>query len=282
MLDFIRGAARTEGGKSIIMLPSTNLEGTRSRIVPLLTGTAVVVPRGDAHYVVTEYGAFNLFGKSLQERAMGMISIAHPDFREELFFEAKKMGLLSPDRTFKESVHGIYPVKLEETIEIDKEKVTVRPAKPVDERRIQEHFYNLNKDDVISRFFHEKHSFLRDEVEGMFQIDYVKDLTILALVGEFGFGKVIGIGEYFLNQANNMAEVAFSVSREYQGKKLGRILMKKLAEAARENGISGIFAVTTPTNQGMIRLFKSLPYKVKTSFEDDMVVLSCKFSDVEK
>jgi ribosomal protein S18 acetylase RimI-like enzyme len=79
-----------------------------------------------------------------------------------------------------------------------------------------------------------------------------------------------------------MAEVAFSVSREYQGKKLGRILMKKLAEAARENGISGIFAVTTPTNQGMIRLFKSLPYKVKTSFEDDMVVLSCKFSDVEK
>ncbi|MDM8525759.1 GNAT family N-acetyltransferase [Desulfococcaceae bacterium HSG8] len=281
MLDFIRGAALSEGGKSIMMLPSTSLDGTKSRIVPFLKDTPVVVPRGDAHYVVTEYGAFNLFGKSLQERAMGMISIAHPDFREELFSEAKKMGLLTPDRTLKESVYGIYPVKLEETIEIDGEKITIRPAKPVDERRIQEHFYNLDRDDVVSRFFHEKHSFIRDDVEGMFQIDYIKDMTILAVHGEFGFGKVAAVGEYLINQANNMAEVAFSVSRPYQGKKLGKILMKKLAEAAQENGISGLFAVTTPTNRGMVKLFKTLPYKIKTSFEEDMILLSCKFDELE-
>ena len=64
----------------------------------MLDDMAVVVPRGDAHYVVTEYGAVNLFGKSLQERAMAMISIAHPDFRESLFKEAKALGLLSPKR----------------------------------------------------------------------------------------------------------------------------------------------------------------------------------------
>jgi len=219
MLDFVRGAAQAEGGKSIIMLISTSRDGKKSRIVPMLD-TAVVVPRGDAHYVITEteFGAVNLFGKSLQERAMAMVSISHPDFRDELFYEAKKIGLISDTRTLRESIiHGIYPFQLEETMKIDGEEVTLRPAKPVDERRIQEHFYNLDKTDIVSRFFHEKTSFVRDEAEGVSQIDYIKDLTIVALVGEFGFGRVIGIGEYLLDPAKNIAEVAFSISKEFQG-----------------------------------------------------------------
>jgi len=277
MVDFMRGAAQSEGGKAILMLPATAEQGTKSRIVPILGDTAVVVPRGDVHYVVTEYGAVNLFGKSLQERAMAMISIAHPDFREELLSRAKEMGLLGAERTLKESVHGVYPVKLEEIIEVDGEEITIRPSKPVDERRIQEHFYNLDKADIISRFFHEKTSFLRGDVETMYAIDYVNDLTILALVGEFGFGKVVAVGEYLLDPAANLAEVAFSVSREYQGKGLGRVLILKLAEAARENGISGLVAYTSPQNQGMIRLFNYLPYKVKTVFDGDMLALSCRF-----
>lgn len=277
--DFIRGSAMAEAGKSIIMLTATSGAGDEltSRIVPSLNDTAVVVPRGDVHYVVTEYGAVNLFGKSLQERALAMISIAHPDFRDELFHEAKKMGLLSEDRTLSESVHGVYPVKLEEVIEIDGENVVIRPSKPVDERRIQEHFYTLDPDDVVSRFFHEKHSFVRDDLEEMLEVDYVSDLTMLAVVGEFGFGKVIAMGEYLLNPSSNMAEVAFTVSKEYQGKRLGRILMRKLSEAARENGLAGLFAYTAPSNKGMINLFKTLPYKVSMVFEDDMVLLSCRF-----
>lgn len=278
MLDFMRGAARSPSGKSIIIMTSTTPDGKTSRIVPKLD-IPVVVPRGDVKYVVTEYGSFNLFGKSLQERAMGMISIAHPDFREELFFEAKKMGLLGPERTLKDSFQSIYPFQLEETYEIDNQKVTVRPAKLVDERRIQEHFYNLDKEDIISRFFHEKSSFVRDDLKSMLEVDYVKNLTMIAVIGEIGFGRVVAIGEYLFNQSNNMAEVAFSVSKDFKGKGLGRILMKKLAESARENGISGFFACTTPQNQAMIRLFKSLPYKVKTQFEDDMLILSCKFDE---
>lgn len=277
--DFMRGASRSPGGKAIILMTSTYGDGRLSRIVPTLENTAVVVPRGDVHYVVTEYGVVNLFGKSFQERATAMISVAHPDFRDELFFKAKEMGLLGPERTLKESIHGVYPVKLEEVREIDGEQVVFRPAKPVDERRIQEHFYSLNKDDVIARFFHEKHSFFKDDLTDILQIDYVNDMTILAVVGEIGFGKVVGLGEYLLVPATNMAEVAFSVSREYQGKKIGKILLRKLARAALENGISGLFAVTSPSNLGMIHLFKTLPYKVKSTFEDDMVILTCRFDE---
>jgi len=281
MLDFIRGSSQSEGGKSIIMLISTTIDGKKSRIVPMLHDTAIVVPRGDVQYVVTEYGAVNLFGKSLQERAMAMISISHPDFRDELLFEAKKIGLLGEERTLSESVRGIYPIKLEETREIDGDLITIRPAKPVDERRIQEHFYNQDKDDIYSRFFRAKTRFVRDDLEGMFQIDYIKDLTLLAVVGEFGFGKVVAVGEYLLDQVRNVAEVAFSVSKEWQGKGLGKILMRKLSEAARENGIAGLMAYTLPRNQGMIRLFKSLPYKVNTMYDGGVIELSCRFDEVE-
>ena len=281
MLDFIRGTSGSEGGKSILMLISTSVDGKKSRIVPMLNDTAIVVPRGDVQYVVTEYGAVNLFGKSLQERAMAMISIAHPDFREELFFEARKMGLLGSERTLSESVQGIYPIKLEETSEIDGELITIRPAKPVDERRIQEHFYTQDKDDIYSRFFQARTRFVRHDVESMFQIDYVKNLTLLVVVGEFGFGKVVAVGEYLLDPAKNIAEIAFSVSKEWQGKGLGKILMKKLSEAARENGISGLMAYTLPRNQGMIKLFKSLPYKTRTLYDGEVVELTCMFDELK-
>lgn len=89
-VDFIRGAARCPDGKPIIALPSTAKNGTVSRIVPLLTkGAGVVTSRGDVHWVVTEYGAVNLFGKNLRERAELLISIAHPDFRSWLRKESK-------------------------------------------------------------------------------------------------------------------------------------------------------------------------------------------------
>jgi acyl-CoA hydrolase/GNAT superfamily N-acetyltransferase len=279
MLDFVRGSSMAPGGKSILMMTATSADGQHSRIVPKLDDTAVVVPRGDVHYVITEYGAVNLFGKSLQERAMAMISIAHPEFREILFYKAKEMGLLGPERSLKESIHGIYPARLEETRTIAGQEVTIRPIKPVDERRIQEHFYNLEKDDVIARFFHEKTSFLRDDIEDILQIDYVHDLTVVAIVGEFGFGKIVGVGEYLLDPARNLAEVAFSISREFQGKGMGKILINKLAEAARENGIAGLMAYTSPENQGMVQLFKTLPYKVKTAFDEDMIVLHCRFDE---
>jgi GNAT superfamily N-acetyltransferase len=277
MLDFMRGAVQSQGGKAILLLPATALQGKKSRIVPELDDEAVVVPRGDVHYVVSEYGAVNLFGKSLQERAMAMISIAHPNFRDELFFKAQKMGLLSPERTLSESLHGVYPIHLEETIDIDGEPVTIRPAKPVDERRIQEHFYNLDKDDVVSRFFHEKTSFVHDEIKGVSLIDYIKDLTVVAVVGEFGFGRIVGIGEYLLNPASNEAEIAFSISKSYQKKGLGKILLNKLAAAARDNGIAGLMAYTSAQNRGMIKLFKILPYKVDSFFDGEMLELRCRF-----
>lgn len=90
-VDFIRGAAMSKGGKSIIAMPSTAGHGKFSRIVPMLDeGAAVTTSRNDIHYVVTEFGIAELKGKTLRDRARNLINIAHPNFREELISEWEK------------------------------------------------------------------------------------------------------------------------------------------------------------------------------------------------
>jgi len=279
MMDFIRGATASAGGKSILMLPSHTTDGKTSRITVQLNNLAVVIPRGDVQYVVTEYGVINLFGKSLQERTLALISIAHPNFREELYIKAKKIGLLDSKHTISDAIRGIYPLRLEKTHEYDGVQILFRPAKPVDERLIQEHFYGLDRADIITRFFHEKSSFLREEVANVYQIDYIKNLTILAVIGDPGYEKVIAIGGYFLDQAKNLAEVAYSVSKGWQGKRLASIIQTKLTLAAREAGITGLVAYTIPQNQNMIKLFKKLPYKIHTKLDEDMLILIAYFNE---
>jgi acetyl-CoA hydrolase len=94
-LDFIRGAARSKGGLPIIALPSTAKDDTISRIAPMLhEGSGVTTTRNDVHYVVTEYGVANLYGKTIRQRAQALINIAHPNFRDELTHAGRKLGYL--------------------------------------------------------------------------------------------------------------------------------------------------------------------------------------------
>jgi GNAT superfamily N-acetyltransferase len=147
-------------------------------------------------------------------------------------------------------------------------------------RRIREHYYSLDKEDVMQRFFHAKSSFTASDVEAISHVDYIKDLTLVGVVGESGFDRVVAVGEYLFLLESNMAEVAFTVARDFQGKGLGKIFLSKLAAAAREHGISGLVAYTSPSNKYMIDLFKTLPYKVKTSIADDVLQLSCRFDEL--
>jgi acyl-CoA hydrolase len=92
-VDFMRGAARSRGGKPIIAISSTTKNGRLSRIVPRIkSGAGVVTTRADVHYVVTEYGVVYLHGKNVRQRAEALIQIAHPKFREELSEHMREMG----------------------------------------------------------------------------------------------------------------------------------------------------------------------------------------------
>lgn len=94
-LDFVRGAFGSKGGMSIIAFISSTKNNTISKIVPRFdAGTVVTVPRADVHYLATEYGTVNLKGKNLKERAESIIGLAHPNFRDELLYEARQMKLI--------------------------------------------------------------------------------------------------------------------------------------------------------------------------------------------
>jgi acyl-CoA hydrolase len=96
-LDFVRGAARSKGGKPVIAMPATACKGSVSRIVPVLDpGAGVVTSRADVHYVVTEFGAVNLHGKTLRQRAEALIGIADPRFRNGLYDFAVRSNYLEP------------------------------------------------------------------------------------------------------------------------------------------------------------------------------------------
>jgi acyl-CoA hydrolase len=115
--DFIRGAALAKNGKPIIAMPSTadTPQGLKSRIVATLQeGAGVITTRGDTHYIVTEYGVAFLHGKTLRERAMSLISIAHPDFRSELLHAAKRRRIVYPNQIMP-PVQAPYPAQYEET-----------------------------------------------------------------------------------------------------------------------------------------------------------------------
>ena len=94
-VDYVRGACQSKGGKSFIAFTSTAKGGTISKIKPILTpGAVVTTSKNDVDYIVTEYGVAHLRGEPLSRRAAQLIAIAHPDFRDELRFEARKRGIL--------------------------------------------------------------------------------------------------------------------------------------------------------------------------------------------
>lgn len=278
IVDFCRGAAMAPEGKSIVVLPSASEDGKASNIVlELATGT-VVIPAADVTYVVTEYGAVNLFGRNIQERAMAMISVAHPVFREKLFSDAKLSGIIGQERTLQESLFGVYPAWLEEVIETGGQRIILRPVKTVDDRLIQEHFYEMDEKDVARRFFGRRSHFHWDEVKDMFIVDYRQNFSIVAYLGEEGHGRIIGIGGYFL-EGGGIGEVAYSVARDWQGKGLAVRLQKKVVEAAQSNGLSGLDALVLKENYSMLSLFKKLPYQIRTTYEDGVLKLTCRFNE---
>ena len=94
-VDYVRGACQSKGGKSFIAFPSTAKGGTISKIAPILTpGAIVTTSKNDVDYIVTEFGVAHLRGESLASRAKQLIAIAHPNFRDELTFEARKRGIM--------------------------------------------------------------------------------------------------------------------------------------------------------------------------------------------
>ena len=271
-VDFIRGCARSRGGKPIIAMPSTAKNDSISRIVPALTeGAGVVTTRGDVHYVVTEYGIAYLHGKSIRERVLSLINIAHPKFRKELVQAAKARHYIHPDQIEMEWDKVRYPQELEryETLK-DGTEILFRPVKPTDESALSEMLYSLSADSVKKRYFTHTKTFPHKDVQKLTNVDYEQNLAIVAIVpGTEGAEEIIGIAQYFLDPKTQMAEVAFIVQDEWQDKGMGAVLLDYLTRIAVDHNVKKFYATVLPINKSMLAIFYNSGYKINTEFDGD-------------
>jgi len=271
-VDFNRGAAHAPDGKAIIALPATARDGGVSRIVTRLSaGAGVVTTRGDVHYVVTEYGVAYLHGKSVQERALALISIAHPDFRAQLLKDAVEARFLHPEFAKVEGKLVVGPSELRTTRLLgDGTQVTFRPIHPTDEPLITDLFYALSQETIYYRFMSRSKKVPRSEIQNFVFIDHRTELAIVCTVPEAHGEDVIAIGRYYLDEKSNMAEVAFVVRDDWQNRGIGTALLRYLAQIAVRNGIRGFTAEVLRANRAMQRVFHKTDYKVTSAPQDDV------------
>ncbi|MCK4379625.1 MAG: GNAT family N-acetyltransferase [Candidatus Lokiarchaeota archaeon] len=258
-IDFMRGAAFSKGGKPIIIIPSTTRDGEKSRIVPHLDeGAGILLSRGDAHYVVTEWGVAYLHGKTIRERVLELICIAHPKFRQSLLDEAKKLNYVFSDQMLPCDEEGricLYP-SIYETIYTtrDTEKIKIRPVKTTDEPLLKELYYSLNERDRYLRFFEVRKEFTHSKTQSEVNIDYNNVFSLGAFLGEIGKEEMIGNATYYLNPQLNMAEYSFLVREDYRGKGVGTFLYQHIIIIAKEKGIKGFYGNIHIENKGTIRV----------------------------
>jgi len=275
---FIRGAARSPGGKPIICLASTTDDGA-SRIKPLLeAGDGVGIARSDVHYVITEYGIAYLFGKSIRERAVALIEVAHPRWRDELLMAAKQLGYVRSEQYL--ASQAAYPVHEERTVALKNgARVLIRPARAADAGALQALFHRLSPDDVYTRFFRRVRSLTYRELQTLCNVNHETEVAFLAVTGPRESEEVVGSACYFLSPTTNLAEVAFMVSPEWQGAGLGTALQARLQEYAMSRGVRGFVAEILPRNASMLRLAARVPGTMTTSRDEDGVHVTTLFPD---
>ena len=252
---FHRGALASPGGMAIVCLASRTPAGRSAISLELGPGEAVAIPRADVHWVITEYGTAYLFGRSLAERAVALIELAHPDVRRELLDAAIERDLVGATQQLRSRT--AYPVAQVRDVRLnDDREVRLRPTRTSDTRAMQDLFYRLSEDDRETRFLHKLKSLTDTAAQHLCSVDYEEEMAFAAVVGPSAHERIVAASCYYLSPATRLAEVAYMVDPDWQGVGLGGILHARLVEYAREHGARGLTADILLGNSRMMRVFK--------------------------
>ena len=266
-IDFLRGAKGSRGGKTIIVLPSTTMNSSRSTIVAALSeGAGVVTSRGGVEYIVTEYGVAYLQGKDLRERALSLIAIAHPDFREDLMEAAHRINYVEKYARRSATSRAIYPADWEywQTFPAVG-SMFFRPAKATDERAVKEFFYSLPRQEAYLRFLSYIKAFPYYDIKAMVNIDYHNDMSLLGFAGEMASERIVSLAYYHLDDATMMAELDFAVHPDYARKGIATSMLRHIAEKCTRKGIRTIVSYISPGGERLFEVFQELGYMVEAT-----------------
>jgi len=275
--DFMRGAALAREGRSLICLRSTSASGRSNIVAEFGRRASVMMNRGDGQFVITEYGTAYLGGKSIRQRAMALIEIAHPDHRESLLRQAREAGSVYPDQVY----FRMASPPLQRRIRSDHEfkgglTGHVRAIKPTDESMLRDLFYHLSEGSVYLRYFTPRRSMPHKNLQEYVNLDEKDGISIVITVGPRENRRMIAEGRFVLSEDDPFPDVALMVDENYHKHGIGSFLLGYVIQLAKERGAPGFKADILPTNEPALKLVNRLPYVNRTKFQDG--VLSCRFS----
>ncbi len=279
-VDFVSGAAMSRNGKAIIALPSTAANETVSRITACVTaGAGVVTSRGNVQYVVTEYGIASLKGRSIRERALELIRVAHPKFRAGLLEEVRQ-------HYWVPHYQAKYPTDIPELGDIQLKKLTLqgdnfymRPLNPADERRLQEFFYSHTKETLRLRYNHDPKQMSRAKSCNLVSVDQSTDAALCIVRQEGSRITIHAVGRFYYNPHDNSCEAAFVTRENQQGKGMARRLLTQLIDIARQRGIGRMVAMVRADNRPMIKIFEQANFTRRVSEDPSDVELQLVLED---
>ncbi|MBK1853482.1 GNAT family N-acetyltransferase [Verrucomicrobiaceae bacterium 5K15] len=269
--DFIRGAGHSKNGRPIIVLTSQSDDGKSSRIVSgFKPGSGVNTGRGDVHYVVTEYGIARLKGRSIRQRVLNLVEIAHPNHRERLLRDAHRWGWIP-------KFYNITPTEVSEnatgvearTITLSGKRFTFRPLHPSDTRALQSFFYSHTKETVNMRYGYLKDRLTDEAAYKLTSVNQSVDVAF-ALFTEMGQRQEIcAVGRFYRDPTSDSAEVAFIVGENFRRLGIARFLLAELTAVALRRGIKTFWASVLKKNKPMAALFTSYGATKESHFGED-------------
>jgi len=257
-LNFSTAATHSRDGKSIVVLRSTDEQGQSNILINHSDRPEKVRSMlGSTRYVVSEFGIAAVFGKTIRERAIAMIDIAHPRHRESLILEAKRAGIMYPDQIYCVDHAMNYPRDLEEVKTFHGGgEIFFRPIKVSDEEMMRRLFYKISENTVYMRYLTSVRTMPHSRMQPYVNIDYRDTLSLVGIVQKRGIEHIIAEGRFARNDDDKTHEIAFIVDEVYQGMGIGSYMVDRIIGIARDRGISKLTAYVLAENEKMSRVLE--------------------------
>ena len=272
--NFAAGTAFSGSGRVLYVLQSLDQNGHSNIVISYnRENDRIRSTLSAARYVVTEYGIAMLFGRSVRERAMALIEIAHPEHREKLFNQAKEMGIIYSDQIYR-SIAANYPARLE-TIKMFKDglELKIRPIRASDEDGMRRLFYKFSDEAKYYRYFTNVRVMPHKNMQQYLSVDYDKILSVVAVHQQGNIEKIVAEARYAVYPDGKTYEMAFLVDENYQGKGIATFMANYLIRVARERGIKKLVASVLTQNTKMLTVFEKLSVKPVKHYDGDTIEL---------
>ena len=249
LADFARGAQQSPGGRNIIALPATSADGRRSNIVTQLpAGAGVTLGRAEAQFVVTEYGAADLFGKTIEQRVLALIGVANPRFRGGLFQEAMAACLLRSEMA--PLANCLLPPLIEDSAQLileDGVEISFRPLLLADLPDLRLFLHYLSP--ASRRYYNGEEG--EHDLPFTLYADSGLGQALAATIPDAHGEEIVATGKYVRETNGPYAELSLLIRDDWQNRGIGGFMFQRLCKLAKDEGLAGVKASIRRENQRM-------------------------------